>query len=182
MMHSRKAQSAIEFLVTYGWAFLMVLGFIGALFYLDVLDVSRLLPDKCEFSSEIACQEKIVIEESNQGAEDGKVFVKLANNLGASIIIDDCFLSIPEMTEEDDAFCSDTDGICGSGNFNLIGTEWPQGETRTFNFSSCRTKDFGLAAGNKQDVNMIIQYYAVGSSGSYKHNVTGHIFTKIEPQ
>ena len=178
----KKAQSAIEFLVTYGWAFFMVFGFIGVLFYLDVLDVSRMLPDKCEFSSEIECQEKIIREESVPEMEDGKVFVKLVNNLGATMVIDDCYLDIAEMLEDDDLFCQDTKGSCGSGEFNLKGIEWPQGESLVFNFSQCTTHDYGLSAGNKQEVFMTVQYHALGSSPDYLHNITGRIFTRIEEQ
>lgn len=177
---NKKAQSAVEFLVTYGWAFLMIFGFIGALFYLNVLDFSRLMPDRCEFSSEIQCEEKILVDETAPSANDGAIFIRLANNLGASLIIDDCFLDIPGSELVDAEFCQSTDGTCGSGNYNLQGSEWTQGTSMLFNFSDCNMNEFGISAGNKQEVTMIIEYHAVGSSEVYKHNVTGRIFTNVE--
>jgi hypothetical protein len=177
---NRKAQSAVEFLVTYGWAFLMIFGFVGTLFYLDVLDLGRLMPDRCEFSSEIVCEQKIIIEETQPSANDGAIFIKLANNLGASLVIDDCYMNVPEMQLIEDEFCASTDGACGSGNYNLQGSEWAQGTSMLFNFSDCNMDAFGISGGNKQEVTMIIEYHAVGSSEEYKHNVTGRIFTNVE--
>ena len=37
----RKAQAALEFLTTYGWAFIVILIMIGALAYFGVLNPSR---------------------------------------------------------------------------------------------------------------------------------------------
>ena len=51
----KKAQSALEFLTTYGWAFLVILIMIGALAYFGVLDPSRFLPKKCLFSQPVGC-------------------------------------------------------------------------------------------------------------------------------
>ncbi|MCX6706727.1 MAG: hypothetical protein NT001_01140 [Candidatus Woesearchaeota archaeon] len=45
----KKAQAAMEFLMTYGWAILVVLVVIGALAYFGVLSPKKLLPDKCIF-------------------------------------------------------------------------------------------------------------------------------------
>ncbi|MEK6983058.1 MAG: hypothetical protein AABX33_00660 [Nanoarchaeota archaeon] len=54
-MLSRKSQAALEFLMTYGWAILVVLVAIGALAYFGVLSPDRFLPSKCTLQSGIAC-------------------------------------------------------------------------------------------------------------------------------
>lgn len=46
----KKAQAAMEFLMTYGWAILVVLAAIGALAYFGVLSPDKLLPSKCTLS------------------------------------------------------------------------------------------------------------------------------------
>lgn len=43
----KRGQAALEFLMTYGWAILVVLVAIGALAYFGVLRPERLLPEKC---------------------------------------------------------------------------------------------------------------------------------------
>lgn len=54
----KKAQSALEFLTTYGWAFLVILIMIGALAYFGVLDPNRFLPEEQQppkHISELSC-------------------------------------------------------------------------------------------------------------------------------
>ncbi|MFH1063875.1 MAG: hypothetical protein V1729_02225 [Candidatus Woesearchaeota archaeon] len=55
MFRKRKAQAAMEFLMTYGWAILVVLAAIGALAYFGVLSPDRFLPEKCTLPSGVAC-------------------------------------------------------------------------------------------------------------------------------
>jgi hypothetical protein len=51
----KKSQAAMEFLMTYGWAILVVLVAIGALAYFGVLSPDRFLPSKCQLPAGIAC-------------------------------------------------------------------------------------------------------------------------------
>jgi len=51
----KKAQAAMEFLMTYGWAILVVLAAIGALAYFGVLSPDRFMPEKCTLPSGMAC-------------------------------------------------------------------------------------------------------------------------------
>ncbi len=55
----KKAQAAMEFLMTYGWAILVVLAAIGALAYFGVLNPN--LGDKCDLGSGAECIDKAVI-------------------------------------------------------------------------------------------------------------------------
>ncbi len=43
----KKGQAALEFLMTYGWAILVVLAAVGALAYFGVLSPGKFLPEKC---------------------------------------------------------------------------------------------------------------------------------------
>ena len=47
--NGKKSQAALEFLTTYGWAFLIILIMIGALSYFGILSPSKLLPNRCNF-------------------------------------------------------------------------------------------------------------------------------------
>ena len=62
----RKAQAAMEFLMTYGWALLAVLVVIGALAYLGILDVETILPERCTFPVPLNCQDHVVNEANLQ--------------------------------------------------------------------------------------------------------------------
>ena len=47
MVRKKKAQAAMEFLMTYGWTILIVLLVVAALVYFDVLNPSKFLPSTC---------------------------------------------------------------------------------------------------------------------------------------
>ncbi|MBI2664247.1 hypothetical protein HYX10_02795 [Candidatus Woesearchaeota archaeon] len=52
----KKAQAAMEFLMTYGWAILVVLVVIGALAYFGVLNPSSLVPERCALTLPFDCR------------------------------------------------------------------------------------------------------------------------------
>ena len=56
----KKSQAAMEFLMTYGWAILVVLVAIGALAYFGVLSPDRFLPSKCQLPAGIACTDFLI--------------------------------------------------------------------------------------------------------------------------
>jgi uncharacterized protein (UPF0333 family) len=70
----KKAQAAMEFLMTYGWAILVVLVAIGALAYFGVLTPDKFLPNKCTLPAGIGCVD--------HKATPNGVTVVLRNGLG----------------------------------------------------------------------------------------------------
>jgi hypothetical protein len=52
---NKRGQAAMEFLMTYGWAILVVLAAIAALAYFGVLSPDKFIPEKCILPSGIAC-------------------------------------------------------------------------------------------------------------------------------
>ncbi len=63
---TKKGQAAMEFLMTYGWAILVVLVAIGALAYFGVLNPSRFLPSSCTIAPGISCDDFKVTASSVQ--------------------------------------------------------------------------------------------------------------------
>lgn len=59
MGSNKKAQAALEFLMTYGWAILVVLIVIAALGYFNVLNPTMLLPEKCTLPPGFKCEDHI---------------------------------------------------------------------------------------------------------------------------
>ena len=100
----RKAQAAMEFLMTYGWALLAVLVVIGALAYLGVLDVEILLPERCTFPVPLNCEDHVV--------NDNNIQVVLLNGAGRG-------MAIRSIVAESEAF--DADGT-GDDNYKCIWT------------------------------------------------------------
>ena len=79
-MINRKGQAALEFIMTYGWAILVVLVAIGALAYFGVLSPDKFLPSKCTLQSGIACLD------NKATATSLSIVVK--NSLGYDVTID----------------------------------------------------------------------------------------------
>ncbi len=78
-MRNLKGQAAMEFLMTYGWAILVVLVAIGALAYFGVLNPETLLPEKCiiQSGSGLFCDKNLV----NANAVTDTVTLRLKNSL-----------------------------------------------------------------------------------------------------
>ena len=81
MKVSRKSQAALEFIMTYGWAILVVLVAIGALAYFGVLSPDKFLPAKCTLSAGLAC--------TDHKATATSLDVVFRNSLGYDITITD---------------------------------------------------------------------------------------------
>ena len=75
----RKSQAAMEFLMTYGWAILVVLAAIAALAYFGVLSPEKFLPEKCVLAPGLAC--------ISHKIEPTQATLILSNGLGRTIIV-----------------------------------------------------------------------------------------------
>ena len=167
LLRNSKSQAALEFLTTYGWAFLVILIMIGALAYFGILRPSRLLPDRCSFGPELECQDFQIAY--GTGADDGTVKIKLKNNIGEAISIATDGLTV--STESATAL------IC-TGDPTITGV-WTSGEIRDFTFSGCNSDAVGFVAGDKGKVSIALGYFTVRSGSGYTHQVAGEIFATV---
>ncbi len=87
-MKFKKGQAALEFLTTYGWAFLVILVMIGALAYFGVLDPTRFIPQRCQFGQELYCERFALIDDSVSASGNDEVNFELRNNLQDTLYID----------------------------------------------------------------------------------------------
>jgi len=148
----RKGQAAMEFLMTYGWAILVVLVAIGALVYFGVLSPSKFLPDTCSVGQGFACDDFKV--------DATTVQLIVVNNIGddlsaVTVAISGCTASAEangDDTWNDGATLGGADGIT---------------------LSACTNGAAG--ASFKKDVTVTY----TGSSG-ISHTVVGTIVTEVE--
>ena len=155
----RRAQAAIEFMMTYGWAFMVVLVTIGALAYFGVLNPDRFVPDRCTFQQEIQCSDF-------QAAIDGSdvtLRMFLQNNLGRTINV-----SSMEATAIDSSDVTN----CVSVPLNI-----GAGQLQEFNctFSNIASS---FPSGSKSKFEVEATYQEVG--GRYDHIVTGDVLATIQ--
>jgi hypothetical protein len=110
IVSGRKSQAAMEFLMTYGWAILVVLAAIAALAYFGVLSPSKFLPESCTLSptSGMACMDFRI--------ESSTAYLLLMNSGGRDLTINNV-----------------TVGSCT----NSFSVDMPDGSSQLFNITGC---------------------------------------------
>ena len=127
-MNTRKGQTALEFLMTYGWAILVVLAAIGALAYFGVLNPTNFLPDQCLATSGFGCQGKPVIHMNN-------ISITLNTNVGAPVN----YTAIRYVTSIAGDSCT-TWRVCDKGNIGCTASTSyyaVEGAEASFTLSGC---------------------------------------------
>ena len=81
----KRGQAAMEFLMTYGWAILVVLAAIGALAYFGVLSPDNFLPEQCTVSPEFGNTCLEFQASFSEGDAGSAISLGLRNNVGQSI-------------------------------------------------------------------------------------------------
>jgi len=163
----RRAQAAMEFLMTYGWAILVVLVAIGALAYFGVLNPSRFLPTSCTIGVGFSCDEFKV---DNLAASNVEIWVR--NGIGKSLTITGGDMT---LTEQDGNVCTavtENGAVAGAGDQALA--DGARGQW----VWTCNDISATTPVGSKFKVDMQFAYVASGESLS--HTASGSMTTKVE--
>ena len=165
MAFKTKAQAALEFLTTYGWAFLIILIMIGTLAYFGILNPSKLLPNRCNFGAEFQCLDYKIV--NGLAAGDDTLNLRLKNSVGE--LIDVPAGDITLAKEDGTAYA------CTAPQGAVLG--WKLAEIKDLAWSGCTFSD--LASGQKGKMLITVRYNAVASGATYAREVQGEIFTNI---
>jgi hypothetical protein len=162
----KKSQAALEFLTTYAWAFLVILIMVGALAYFGVLSPSKLLPDRCNFGSEVTCDKnRMIVNNQNTGT----LTMRLANSFGTAVTVTGATVTTDVATA----------GACtaaiAEGAFPY---SWGSDTTITFT-ADCATGS-ALVEKEKIKFNIEISYYPTAAGPTYTKIIFGEIFTTIQ--
>ncbi len=103
-MKNKKGQAAMEFLMTYGWAILVVLIAIGALVYFGVLSPERFVQDSCTLTPPFSCSQ--LGDFVALGAATSNVKFQVQNGAGSTVTIQGVTL-----TPSDGTTCSRVDVV-----------------------------------------------------------------------
>ena len=85
-MRNRKGQQALEYLITYGWAFVVILITIGAFAYFGLLSPQRYLPERCDFGEQLICVD-YVLQVDASDCPNGCVLLRFQNTFGENITV-----------------------------------------------------------------------------------------------
>ena len=178
-LSNKKAQGALEFLMTYGWAFLVILIMIGALAYFGVLSPTKFLPERCTFGSQFLCKDYLITYDSSSSTVD--ITLKLQNNLGQATYI---------LTNTTNATSQEGFGGCtitiadNSGNdigseATGDGTAVSDGGYFVVTAADCSSLG-GMVPGSKYKISTDVGYYAATSSIAFAHTAQGEVFANVE--
>ena len=160
-----KSQSALEFLTTYGWAFLILLVMIAALAYFGILNPSKVLPNSCTVGSEFQCLDYVL-----QSGAPSTFRLKLKANEGTIINITSVNLTSDTATTFS---CSSPVGSDDVGAFINSSTPFD------IFWTNCNTAVAGFNSGNKAKILIKIRYFEVASGPTYAREVNGEVFTTV---
>ena len=160
IISTKKSQSALEFLTTYAWAFIVIAIVIGAIAYFGVLRPSKILPDRCNFNVGFDCQAYKI-------GSDGTFNLRLKNGLGQVITVTGFTLSSESTT----AFS------CTTPPANP--TNWATGDIKDLAWSGCNAAAVGFVAGEKGKVLVKIDFYDARAGTAYARAAEGEVFATI---
>ncbi|MFW6231016.1 MAG: hypothetical protein ACOC32_03245 [Nanoarchaeota archaeon] len=184
---AKKAQSGLEFLMTYGWAFLVLILVIVVLYTLGVVDFLNWVPSYCRFDSgNIECSAYVLdadIEKINEEPTDnGYLLLKLTNYFNEPIVVTGC-----EAIVDDQPFCIDeaTEKTSftteGRDTFiNCSNTIWPEGEDLNLKLTSCEYDKNSLDPGKKRKISVALSYYPRRHGAAFTKTIKGDVFAMIE--
>ncbi len=111
----RKGQSAMEYLMTYGWAILVIIIVIAVLFYIGVLNPRNVTPTVCNFPPGISCSSFKLT------SPDGQLFLIIGQATGHKIHVTNVACS-QETTASDTSWTPETVDIIQGETGNLSST------------------------------------------------------------
>ena len=176
MVMKKKAQAAMEFLMTYGWAILVVLVVIGALAYFGVLNPQNLLPEKCILPMGLYCKDHRI-----DGTADN-VSLKLENGMGSGIIIRN--IRVEGEILKNCAINSTTSPPIRNDNYNqLSGWHLPNGDSGTVTIKCIGGIASPFTGKTKGDITLT---YCDDTSvndtdcSKFAHTMEGELLAKVE--
>jgi len=177
-MMNRRAQAALEFLMTYGWAILVVLIVIGALSYFGVLNPTILLPEKCTLQMGMYCKNHVIFD-------DNRIYFELENGMGKGLIL----TSINVSGEIIDCGTDFTNGTCPGNNewndcFNSKkGLHINNGRSRIVNMTNATsfyTHCSTMKRIGKTKAEITIKWYFDDATELFTHTMKGEIMGVVE--
>lgn len=163
MVHKR-GQAALEFLSTYGFAFLIILVMIGALTYFGVLSPQKFIPERCLIGSEFSCEDFRI---QRIAGDDATVSIVIINQLGNSIYYN---MTSANATSQFGNAANPAACTSSSGTTAVVG-----GNAATV---TCTLTGTFPATGEKVKVALDFQYTELG--GTFPHPVRAEVLATLQ--
>ncbi len=178
MIKPKKSQAALEYLTTYGWAFLVIIVIIGAFSYYGLLDFDKYLPKRCIFSSQFPCVDYAV---RTTGARKGTVLVRVRNDIGTNLKITK--ITLFDETQKPIPDCQLSINNAGvDENSNDYNIAWNKGIHIDVLAEGCTHNGFVL--NDRFEAGVALRYYSPETETitgkRYEHETNGKIIASVE--
>ncbi|USN45607.1 MAG: hypothetical protein H6502_00555 [Candidatus Woesearchaeota archaeon] len=167
---TRRGQAALEFLMTYGWAFGIILITISALTYYMISSPDDLVKDYCSVGLDFYCGDEFKIDFD---ASLHYVTVNLGHTLGVPVTIHDFWCTDPLNGQHYFRFLNESAGSIVAFNGGGINYDFSSHNRKIFN---CTVE--GLELGHKNLIYVDIVYSKAG--GGLPQHQRGEIYTYAE--
>ena len=161
----KRGQAALEFLTTYGWAFLVILVMIAALAYFGVLSPQNIVPDSCQLTTGFDCVDFQVTPTQTE--------LLIINNLGRTIEVQCVPANGDGVSLPSGALVTDTCTVDSVNGNDAIVTD---GERFTLTIETTDGLN-ELTVGDKKKVDFQFNYLNTGST--FDHLTVGAITTTV---
>jgi len=126
---SRKGQAAMEYLMTYGWAILVIVIVLAILTFL--LPSVTKVPESCQFSDLYGCEQSALLSNSSNDEQVTASF-SLKNGKGKPVIVYKVLCTTASFADSNESFATD---VGGSSGVKMLA-----GSTTTFQSIDCVDK------------------------------------------
>ena len=152
----------MEFLMTYGWAIMTVLGVVGVLLFFNFLNPSLLLPDKCELGYRLSCDDFVLRKRLG--------FFSISNLMVTNSFPDEIVLTKINISASKypSSYC-----LLSPASITLA-----QGNQTNIQINCVYLRD--IAEGGKVNFDVTIDYYFQDAGPTYSYTLYGKIYTKLE--
>ncbi|RLG18945.1 hypothetical protein DRN67_03700 [Candidatus Micrarchaeota archaeon] len=164
----RKGQAAMEYLMTYGWAILVIVIVLAALLYLGVFNVGQRVPDQCNFNVGVQCQSPKLTASS--------LTLTLTNSLGNKINI--CAITCDDTQTVDGVTPIATTACDAAGEY--LATIDVGRSTNVTSASGCTDSSGALGTvGQTYRGKLFLQYMEQGDTGNARI-IEGDLLTTVQ--
>jgi len=136
-MKRGKGQYSLEFLITYGWAILILGVIVGVIYAFGWIDAANYMPQKCDFYGQIGCRDFYLSEESFN--------LSLVNNFGVGLVIHG--VSIIENGID----------VCNISNQQIV---WPRSDAVQVGINLTNCNNFFVVPGRRADLLVQVSFYS----------------------
>lgn len=152
----RRGQAALEYLVTYGWAFLVILILLGALAYFGVVNPNKWIPSKCDTGAQLVCVDYEIVGAPSLTTGTASISLYVRNDFGKDINITKARVR------------TDVGDLTGSSSSVII-LAGEKGEINITDLSNL------IMSGDRKSIRLSITFKK-NEAGASEHTLTGVVY------